>query len=103
VKLSKGTIPRVITLATATRIMPETCISEVSAGAGGAKGGGRLPGCKTVPGTKAAPSAKKCIIPAIRALAALSSEGTEESSPHDQTTKVQSKADLCGPSAEPQA
>jgi hypothetical protein len=56
-----------------------------------------------MPGAKAAPSAKKCIIPAIGALAALSSLGTKESSLHDQAPKVQSKADPRGPSAEPQA
>jgi hypothetical protein len=48
-------------------------ISEVSAGVDGAKCGGRHPGFKSVPGVKAAPSTKKCIILAIRALAALSS------------------------------
>jgi hypothetical protein len=45
VKLSKGTVSRAIASAAATRIMPEMRISDVSAGAGGAKGGGRRPGC----------------------------------------------------------
>jgi hypothetical protein len=71
-KLSKGIVPRAITSAAATCIMPEMCISKVSAGTGGAKGGGRHLGCKTVPGPKVAPFAKKRIVPAIRALAALS-------------------------------
>jgi hypothetical protein len=78
-------------------------ISEVSAGTGGAKGGGRRLGCKTVPEAKAGPSAKKRIVPAIGALAALSSDGTEESSLHDRALVVQSKADHRGPLAEPQA
>jgi hypothetical protein len=56
-----------------------------------------------VPRAKATPSTKKRIVPAIRALAALSSKGTGESSPHDQMPEVQSKADPHGPSLEPQA
>jgi hypothetical protein len=101
-KLSKGTVPRAIASTATAHIMLETRISEVSAGAGGAKGDGRHLGCKIRPSAKAAPSAKKCIVPAIGALAALSSEGTEESL-HDQAPEVQLKADPHGPSAEPQA
>jgi hypothetical protein len=61
-----------------------------------------------VPGSKAAPSAKKCIIPAIGALAALSSGaggggGIDESSLHDPAPEVQSKANPRSPLAEPQA
>jgi hypothetical protein len=102
-KLSKGTVPRAIASTATAHILPEKRISEVSAGAGGAKGDGRHPGCKIMPGVKAAPSAKKRIVPAIGALAALSLEGTEESSLHDQVPEVQSKADPRGPSVEPQA
>jgi hypothetical protein len=77
-------------------------ISKVSVGARGAKGSERCPGCKAVPGAKVAPSAKKCIISAIGALTALSSKGTMESPLHDRVPEVQSKADPCGPSTEPQ-
>jgi hypothetical protein len=55
-----------------------------------------------MPRGKAAPSAKKRIVSSIGALVALSSEGTEESSSHDQEPEVQSKADPHGSSAEPQ-
>jgi hypothetical protein len=50
VKLSKGTIPHTVASAVAMRIMPEKCISKVSAGASGAKGSERCPSSKTVPG-----------------------------------------------------
>jgi hypothetical protein len=83
VKLSKGTIPHVVASAAAARIIPVKCISEVSTGTGGAKGGERRPSSKNVPGAKVAPYAKKRIILTIGALAALSSNGTEESSLHD--------------------
>jgi hypothetical protein len=76
-KLSKGTIPHAVASAATTRIL------NVSTGAGGAKGGERCPGYKTMLGGKATPSTKKRIIPAIGALAALSSDGTEESSRHE--------------------
>jgi hypothetical protein len=76
-KLSKGTIPHAVASAATTRIL------NVSTGAGGAKGGERRPGYKTMLGGKATPSTKKRIIPAIGALAALSSDGTEESSRHE--------------------
>jgi hypothetical protein len=102
-KLSKGTSPHVVASTVAACIMPETHISEVSISIRGAKGGERHSGCKTVPGAKVAPSAKKSIVPTIRALAALSSDGTEESSPHDQAPEVQLKADPRGPLMEPQA
>jgi hypothetical protein len=102
-KLSMGTVPRAIASTATTHIMPEMRISEVPTGVGGAKGDGRDLGCKIVPGAKAAPFAKKCIVPAIEALAAMSSEGTEESSLHDQVCEVQSKTDPRDPSAEPQA
>jgi hypothetical protein len=46
-------------------------------------------GYKTVPrAKKAAPSAKKRIVPAIGALAAISLVGTQESSLHDQVPEV---------------
>jgi hypothetical protein len=102
VKLSKGTIPHAIASAAVARVMPETRILEVLAGAGGAKGGERRPGCKAMVRAKFAPSAKKCIIPAIGALATLPSEGTVKSSLHDRATEVQSKTDPRGSSAEPQ-
>jgi hypothetical protein len=102
-KLSKGTIPCTIALVAAAHVMPETHISVVSAGTRGAKGGERRPGSQTVPEVKAAPPAKKCIIPAIGALAVLSSDGTEESPLHDRASEVQSKADPHGLSTEPQA
>jgi hypothetical protein len=38
---------------------------------------------------KVAPSAKKCIVTTIRALATISSEGSQESSPHNQAPEVQ--------------
>jgi hypothetical protein len=102
-KLSEGIIPRAVALAAVACIMLETCISMVSTGTEGAKGGEKRPGCKTMPGTKVAPYAKKCIIPAIGALAALSSDGTEESTLHDRAPEVQLKADPQGSLAEPQA
>jgi hypothetical protein len=102
-KLSKGTIPRVIASAATACIMLVTRIPEVSAGVGGAKGSGMRPGCKTLPGAKVAPSAKKRIVVAMGALATLSSDGTEESSPHHPAPEVQSKVDPRGSSAEPQA
>jgi hypothetical protein len=77
-KLSKGTIPHVITSTAAARIMPVMRVPEVSGGTGGAKGDGGHLGCTTLPGAKAAPSAKKCIVPAIRALVALSSNRSED-------------------------
>jgi hypothetical protein len=96
VKLSKGTIPRAITSAATSRIMPETHISEVSVGARGAKGSEKRQSCKSVPGAKVAPSTKKCIVLTIRALATLSPDGSVESSLHDRAPEVQSKADPRG-------
>jgi hypothetical protein len=84
----------VVALVAAARIMPEMRIVEVLTVAGGAWGGEKRLGYKTVPRVKVAPSAKKHIILAIEALAALSSDGTEESSLHDQAPEVQSKVDL---------
>jgi hypothetical protein len=60
-KLSKGIVPRAITSAATTCIMPEMCISKVSAGAGGAKGGGRHLGCKTVPDRRLLPLLKSAL------------------------------------------
>jgi hypothetical protein len=102
-KLSKRIVPHAIASAAVARVMLGVRISEVSIGAGGAKSSGKRPGFKTVSGAKAAPCAKKHIVPAIGALAALSLDGTEESSTHDQAPEVQSKADPRGPSTEPQA
>jgi hypothetical protein len=83
-KLSKGIVPRVIaTVAVA-------CITPVAHGLVnlistlGSKASEKDPGSKTVPGVKkAAPSARKHIASAIGALATISSQGTQESSPHD--------------------
>jgi hypothetical protein len=89
VKLSKGIILRTIASAATTRITPEARRSVNLFGASGSKAGGRVSGCKTVPRAKmAAPSAKKRIIPAIGVLATISSEGTQESSLHDQAPEV---------------
>jgi hypothetical protein len=103
-KLSKGTIPRTIASAAVACITFEMHGSENLLSTSGSKAGGRGPGCKTVPGSrKAIPSIKKHIIPAIGALATVSSEGTQESSPHDQVLEVQSKAGPHSQSLEPQA
>jgi hypothetical protein len=102
-KLSKGTIPHAVAWVAVARIMPETCILEVSTGAGGAKGSERRLGYKTMPRAKIAPSTKKHLVPAIEALATLSSDGTEDSSPHDRVPEVQSKANPRGSSSEHQA
>jgi hypothetical protein len=91
-KLSKGVIPRTIALAAATRIMLETCVLDVSVDAGVAKGGEKRQSSKLVPKTKVAPSAKKCIIPMIGALVALSSDGSVKSSSNDLAPEVQSRA-----------
>jgi hypothetical protein len=82
-KLSKGVIPRAIASAAAARVMPKMQVLDVSVDAGGAKSGEKHRGSKLVPRTKVAPSAKKCIIHAIGALAALSLDGSAESSPND--------------------
>jgi hypothetical protein len=87
-KLSKGTIPRVVASAATAHIMPEMRISEISTETGGAKGGERCPSYKTMLGAKASPAPKKHIVLAIGALVALSSDGTEESSPHDRALEV---------------
>jgi hypothetical protein len=101
--LSKATIPRAIASATVVHVMSGAHISELVIGAGGAKGSGKRPGLKTMSRAKAAPSTKKHIIAATGALAALSSDGTEESSPCDQAPEVQLKVKPHSPSAEPQA
>jgi hypothetical protein len=103
IRLSKGTIPRAVASVAVAWIVPETRISKVSTSTGGVKGGERHSGYKTMPGAKATPSTKKSIILVIGALAALSLNGTKESSSHDQAPKVQSKVDPWGPSVEPQA
>jgi hypothetical protein len=82
-KLSKGAIPRTIGSAATTHVMSETHVLDVSVGAGGAKGGEKRQSSKLVPRTKVAPFAKKCIVLTIGALAALSSNGSTESSPND--------------------
>jgi hypothetical protein len=92
VKLSKGIVHHTIASVAATRITLR---------ASGSKTSGRDPGSKTMLRVKkAALSAKKRIILAIGALAMISSEGTQESSPHDQAPKVQSKTGFCGQSLE---
>jgi hypothetical protein len=102
-KLSKGVVPRTIASAAAARIMLEMHVLDVSVGAGGAKGGEKLQSSKLVSRTKVAPSAKMCSVSAIRALAALSSDGSIESSPNDQAPEVQSMVNPRGPSTEPHA
>jgi hypothetical protein len=103
VKLSKGVVPHVIASAAAASAMLITHFLDVSVDAGHAKGGEKCQSSKLVPRTKVAPSAKKCIVQAIRALAALSSDGSAESSSNDQAPKVQSRVDHRGPSMEPHA
>jgi hypothetical protein len=95
VKLSKGIIPHAIASAAMVRITPEVCGSANLSSALGSKAGGRDLGFKSMPGAKkAAPSTKKRIVSAIGVLAAIYSEGNQESSPHDQAPEVQSKVDL---------
>jgi hypothetical protein len=72
-KLTMGTITRALASAATTRILPETRDPEDLLSASGYKSSGRCPGCKTVPRAKATPTAKKCIVPAIGALAVMSS------------------------------
>jgi hypothetical protein len=86
VKLSKGIVPRAIASAATARITPEARGSLNSFDSSGSKTGGRDPSSKTggkgsgskiMPGAKkVTPSAKKRIVPAIGALATISSEGT---------------------------
>jgi hypothetical protein len=83
--------------------MSKTRFLDVLVGAGGAKGGEKRRSSKLVPRTKVAPSAKKCIIPAIGALAALTSYGSAESSSNDLAPEVQSREDPRGSSTEPHA
>jgi hypothetical protein len=79
------------------RIAPDSHGSLNLIGALCSKASGRGLGSKTMPrAKKIAPSAKKCIVPAIGDLATMSSEETQESSPHDQSPEVQSKAGLHG-------
>jgi hypothetical protein len=82
--------------------MQVTRVLEVSRGAGGAKSDGGRPCYTTLGEAKAAPFPKKRIVTAIEALAlaALSSDGSEGSSPHDLTPEVQSKMDPHDPSLE---
>jgi hypothetical protein len=93
----------VIASVAAMLVMPERRILEVSADAGGAKGSERCLGYRTLLGAKAAPYSKKCIVLAIGALAALSPDGIEESSPHHRAPEVHSKAEPPSPSVELQA
>jgi hypothetical protein len=77
-KLSKSIIPRIIALVAAACTMPELHCSGNLLGASGYRAGDVGLSCTTVPGMKkAATSAKKCIVLAIGALAAISSEGTQ--------------------------
>jgi hypothetical protein len=83
-KLSKGIIPRVIATVAVACIMPVAHGSVNLINASGSKASRKYPGYKTVPGVKkAAPSARNHIVSAIRALAMISSQGTQESSQHD--------------------
>jgi hypothetical protein len=75
-KLSKNIVPRVIAAATVLHIRLE---------APGPKNVSGASGSKTVAGAKKDnTSVKRCIVPAIGALAEISLEGTQESSPHGQ-------------------
>jgi hypothetical protein len=67
------------------------------------KSGEKCRSSNLVPRTKVAPSAKKCIVPVIGALVALSSDGSMDSLPNGQAPEVQSRADPWGPSTEPHA
>jgi hypothetical protein len=83
-KLRKGIISRAIASMATACITPEERGSLDSLGALGSKTGGRDRSSKTVPGAKkVTPSAKKHIVLVIGALATISSEGTQESSPRD--------------------
>jgi hypothetical protein len=91
-KLRKGTVPRTIASAVVACITPKRCGLEnlLSALVSKASGGG--PSYKIMPrAKKVAPSTKKRIILSIGALVAVSSEGTQESSPHDRAPEILSK------------
>jgi hypothetical protein len=95
VNLSKGIVPHAIALVVVARITHEVHNSTNMSSASGSKAGGRDPGSKAMSGARnVALSTKKRIVPASGALAAISSEGTQESSPYDQAPEVQSKAGL---------
>jgi hypothetical protein len=83
-KLSKGIILRVIATVAVACITPVARGSVNLINASGSKASRKYPGYKTVLGVKkAAPSARNHIVSAIRALAMISSQGTQESSQHD--------------------
>jgi hypothetical protein len=89
VKLSKGIVLRTIASMATACITPEAHDSINKFSASGSKTGGRGPGSKVVPeAKKVAAFPKKRIIPAIGALNTISSEATQESSPHDQAPEV---------------
>jgi hypothetical protein len=70
--------------------------------ASGSKAGGGGQGSKIISGAKkATTSVKKHIVPAIGALAEISLEGTQESSPLGQAPKVQSWVEPHGQSSKP--
>jgi hypothetical protein len=95
IKLSKGIVPRAIASATATCITPKARGSLDSLGTLGSKIDKNVASSKTMlRAKKVTPSAKKCLVPAIGALATISWEGTQESSPRDQAPEVQSKVGL---------
>jgi hypothetical protein len=100
-KLSKGTIPHTVASTATARITSEPGILWVSTGARGAGSGTRWPVNKKAFVAKATHSARKHIVPAIRALAALSSDGSNGSSLHDPVPEVQLKVVLQDPSIEP--
>jgi hypothetical protein len=68
--------------------------------ASGSKAGGGGQGSKII-AKKATTSVKKHIVPAIGALAEISLEGTQESSPLGQAPKVQSWVEPHGQSSKP--
>jgi hypothetical protein len=108
-KLRKSTVPRAIASVAAARITHEVQGMKNVSGALGFKAGGGGPSSKTMTSVKKAiTSAKKHIVPAIGALAEISSKGTQESSPHGKALQasvpeVQSRAEPCGQSLEPRA
>jgi hypothetical protein len=97
VKLSKSVIPHAIASTAVARITSEARGLKNVSNALGSKAYVGGPSSKTMPrAKKAAPSPRKRIIPGIGALAAISSEGSSELSPHGQAPKVQLRAEPRG-------
>jgi hypothetical protein len=84
-ELSKNTIPRAIASTVTARITLEASGPKNVSGSSGSKASGGGSCSKTAAGAKKAiTSAKKCIVPTIGGLAEISSEESQESSPHGQ-------------------